>query len=241
MDPSSNAQPKLINIDPIKVSVTLALIWSIIVAYATAGQISKFFFSYHLPATMFFFLDSEMNLPALFSGLMLLLSSLILAFICYVEKPHPNAKYWLVLSLAFLFLSFDEVFSIHENIFSPLTMQLIGKDHLGIGVLTYEWVLPYTIFAGVIGLYFLRFIFSLPNVTKTIFIISGFTYVGAAIGVEGITGAIAGIRGTDNFGYIVTMTIEEAFEMYAICLFIFGLLHYLQKLHHDVTLSFGKS
>jgi hypothetical protein len=93
-----------------------------------------------------------------------------------------------------------------------------------------------------VGLYFIKFLFSLPKKTAKRFLIAGIWYVVAALGIEGITGISADYFGnTDNFAYLISMTVEEASEMYAISFFIFALLKYIQQAHPGTSVSFEAS
>ena len=239
MIPLSNNHPKHLQISPIKVASTLAIIWSIIVFYGTLCQVTHLYFNVYLPGTELTYLDSEMNIPAIFSGFMLLLSSMIIGFIWYLEKNLKNGKYWLILSGGFFFMFLEEVFEIHEKITAPI-QEMIGHDHLGF--FKYSWIIPYAIISLAVGLYFIKFLFSLPKKTAKRFLIAGIWYVVAALGIEGITGISADYFGnTDNFMYLISMTIEEASEMYAISFFIFALLKYIQQAHPGTSVSFEAS
>ncbi|MDZ4141400.1 MAG: hypothetical protein U1C48_05280 [Methylotenera sp.] len=239
MIPLSNSPPKHLQISPIKVASTLAIIWSVIVFYGTLCQVTHLYFNVYLPGTELTYLDSEMNIPAIFSGFMLLLSSMIIGFIWYLEKNLKNGKYWLILSGGFFFMFLEEVFEIHEKITAPI-QEMIGHDHLGF--FKYSWIIPYAIISLIVGLYFLKFLFSLPKKTTKRFLIAGIWYVVAALGIEGITGISADYFGnTDNFAYLISMTIEEASEMYAISFFIFALLKYIQQAHPGTSVSFEAS
>jgi hypothetical protein len=235
MNPSSSVQPKAIQISPRKVATTLALIWSVMVFYGTLAQFTHLYYNFNLPATQLTYLDTEMNLPAIFSGFMLLVSSIILGLIWNLEKKLGNAKYWLVLTVGFFYLSMDEVFQIHEKTEAPMH-EIIGNTHLGF--FTFVWIIPYVIIVIFVGSYFLKFLFSLPKEHAKRFIIAGIFYVGAVIGMEGITSMIyAHLGSRDNFTYLIPMTIEEAGEMYSIIFFIFALLKYIQQTHRGVTIS----
>jgi len=239
MNTLPSSQTNSIQISPIKVAATLAIIWSVIVFYGTITQFSHLYLNIYLPATELTYLDSEMNIPAIFSGFMLLLSSIIIGFIWNLEKKSKNGKYWLILSGGFFIMFFEEIFEIHEKITAPI-QEMIGHDHLGF--FKYSWIIPYAIITLIVGLYFLKFLFSLPKSTTKRIFIAGIWYVAAALGIEGITGISADYFGnTDNFMYLISMTIEEASEMYAISFFIFALLKYIQQVHPGTTVSFGSS
>ncbi len=65
-----------------------------------------------------FDLNTERNIPTLFSSVTLLGSSMLLGYIAYLTRltKGPYSLLWVVLSLGFLFLSIDETAYIHENL-----------------------------------------------------------------------------------------------------------------------------
>src|SRR5689334_13266364 len=63
-----------------------------------------------------FDLDGERNIPSFFSMLLLMTSAVILYMISIIKRKFqfPFRNHWLGLSLIFLFLSMDELISLHE-------------------------------------------------------------------------------------------------------------------------------
>lgn len=109
---------------PRKTAGILSTIVLLLTLAHIAGQYSTYYLGYDnifglIPQ---FNLNSEQNIPALFSTLILLLSSILLAIITYaVKKTGASYFYnWLGLSLIFLFLSMDELLSFHESMTVPL-------------------------------------------------------------------------------------------------------------------------
>src|SRR5688500_925952 len=89
----------------------------------------------------FFYATGEYNIPALLSTLLLFLSAVFLYAIYQLPDRHiqKTKKQWLILSLIFLFLSVDEVLSIHERLNKI-------KDYIGIDISGYiisTWLIPY--------------------------------------------------------------------------------------------------
>ena len=98
-----------------------AIILSIIVLLLTlahiAGQFSTYYLGYDniFGLIPMFNLNSEQNIPAFFSTLLLLFSSILLAMIASAVKKSRAAYFyhWLGLSLIFLFLSME--FLLHQE------------------------------------------------------------------------------------------------------------------------------
>jgi hypothetical protein len=126
------------------------------------------------------------------------------------------------LALIFLLLGIDEIACIHEK-FTTLTKALIPTE----GLFHFAWVIPYGIFVLVLAASYLKFFFRLPNEIRTLFILSGVTFVSGAIGFEMLGSREAYIAGGENLVYAVYYTIEELFEMLGSALFIYAILKYM--------------
>ncbi len=231
---TSTKEVKDITISPYKIAAAIALAAVVLIILSTIGQVGIYFFGIHLPATNLFYLNNEFNIPSIFSGLILLTSALILTFIFYLEKRLPNAKYWFILACGFYFMSLDEVISIHERLNQSISALLHDVG----GIFTYAWVVPYIIIAVFLAFFFIRFLLSLPKITRLNFILSGSIYLLGAIGLELIGGSYYGSHGTkDTIVYAAFVTIEESLEMFGISFFIFSLLQYVQLAHRSLKLS----
>ena len=83
----------------------------------------------------------EANVPTLYSSVALLSSSMLLAFIALAHKRNGSSSLpWVGLALVFLFLSVDEIASIHEKLGGPVR-ELLGTS----GLLYFAWFIPYGI------------------------------------------------------------------------------------------------
>ncbi|MEY8198009.1 MAG: hypothetical protein RPS47_02080, partial [Colwellia sp.] len=83
--------------------------------------------------------DTEMNIPTLYSSLALIFSAFLLATIAKIHKYNGDVFIgWFGLSAIFIFLSIDEISSIHENLIEPVRASLNTS-----GLLYYAWVIPY--------------------------------------------------------------------------------------------------
>jgi hypothetical protein len=65
---------------------------------------------------------------------------------------------WIILSIIFLFLSVDNISSIHERLATP-TRYLLGTS----GFLYYAWVIPYSMALCVFVPLYSKFLLSLPK------------------------------------------------------------------------------
>ena len=180
--------------------------------------------------TELFDMNRENNVPTWYSGTAMLCTAAALGVVAFakVQAGDPFRRHWVVLALLFVYLSLDELTHIHENwgdaLNAPLA-QLRNRDVLG-GSLRNLWVLPAIVVAGVVGLFFLRFLLHLPARTRALFFVSGVTFVFAAVGMEmvGASFSAAGLREAPQF--MVLATIEETLEMSSIALFFYAVLLY---------------
>lgn len=184
-----------------------------------------------------FALDQENNLPTYFSSVLLLVASLLLAVIAVLKKQQRDtyASKWKLLAYIFLFLSLDEAASIHE--FVSLNMNRIFSTS---GLFHYAWVIPGTVFVGISGYFFRGFLLDLPLKIRRRFTVAAVVYIGGALGVELLEGYYAELHG-EGLTFHLLVTIEEAFEMIGVVLFINALLDYLSSIRSIKFRVEGKS
>lgn len=172
-----------------------------------------------------FALNQEQNFPTLYSSLALCFCS-ILTWIISRFKLSVSDRYtiyWNALSAIFLYLSVDELLSIHEAFSKPM-------HNLGInGILHNAWVVPGFVVLGIFLFSFSKFFFHLPTFLKKAIIFSLLLFVGGAFIVEIIGGYYKFVNGENNLGYDIITTFEESMEMLGVVVFINGLLSYIKK------------
>ncbi|MFT6390297.1 MAG: hypothetical protein ACJAUP_003699 [Cellvibrionaceae bacterium] len=201
------------------------------------GIVATYYFDLVSGLIILFDFNSERNIPTLYSSVALVFSSILLAAIAF-ESKKLNWPYisWLGLSLIFLFLSVDEMASIHESLVFPVR-KFFGAS----GFLYYSWVIPY----GVVLVFFIiaysKFLFQLPKRTMILFLISGSIFVLGAIGFELLGGKQAHLYGTNNILYSIFYTCEEFLEMFGIAIFIYTLLTYMVNQFDGVVISITRS
>lgn len=172
-----------------------------------------------------FDVDSENNIPTMYSSLSLLICSILLAIIAYIKKAvnNPYTRHWITLSGIFLYLSADEIMTLHERLIKPLR----NNFNLG-GIFYFAWVIPATILVVIFLLAFSKFILHLPSTIRNLFIIAGSAYVAGALGVEMIGGYYSELSGEEHIVYEIITAIEEGLEMVGVAIFIYALLSYLK-------------
>ena len=183
-------------------------------------------------------MDAELNIPSIFSVIMLFLSSLLLAVITILKKQEEAAHQteWIILTLGFTLMTYDEGASIHEDLMTPVS-NLMG-DGLP-GIFYFTWVIPALAIVVILAFLFLRFLKDLPTQTRKGILVSAIIYLGGAVGFELIGGNYADLYGLDNFGFNVLATFEESLEMCGVSIFIHTLLIYLGKYYSNLRIQIG--
>lgn len=190
------------------------------------GLISKYYFDhdYVYGLVPLFDLDTEKNIPTFYSAVAILCSSFLLFFIALTHKKNGNLYLaWFGLGLVFLFLSIDEISSLHERLIKPV------RENLGTsGLLFSAWVIPYGLAVIIFSAAYLKFLLQLPKKIMYLFCISGVIFVSGAIGLELFEGYYYELNGSIDLTFAIFYTIEEFLEMLGIVLFIYTLLAYIE-------------
>lgn len=172
---------------------------------------------------LLFDFDTEVNIPSLYSSFALVVTSILLMIIAVNHKRKGSTQfYWFGLSIIFLFLSVDEIASVHERI-SILVGQILDTS----GLFYYAWIIPYGLALLVFIAVYTKFLFNLPRKIMLLFVFSGITYVCGAIGFEMLGGRHAELYGEENLIFCIYYTCEEYLEMLGIVVFIHALFSYM--------------
>ncbi len=167
-------------------------------------------------------MDRELNLPTLFSTLLLLTSSFLLKRLSTIPY-NENAADWTLLSRIFVFLALDEALQIHEILIFP------GLRHQIHPALASTWVIPYGLVALGLLWGFRHFLTSLSTKTSARFLRAGSVYLTGAIGME-MVGSFA-VRSSlirlHSIWYGAITGIEESLEIVGLILFLHALMHEL--------------
>ncbi len=169
-------------------------------------------------------LDKENSLPAWYSSILLFFNAGALCLIAIVARTRKDADafYWAVLAWVFLFLSADEVASLHERLSEPVFYALDPSN-----VFFFAWVIPYSIAVIALALFLSRFLLRLPWRSLVLFGASGTLYLGGAIGLDMVGGAVAAETGAHADLYVISMVAEETLEITGLGLFFFALRRHL--------------
>ena len=167
-------------------------------------------------------MDRELNLPTLFSSLMLLAAAILLRRLSGVPGNEASAD-WTLLSRIFGFLAVDEALQIHEILILP------GLRHQVHPALASTWVIPYSLIALGLLWRLRHFLTSLANATSSRFLRAGTVYVMGAVGME-MVGSFAvrsGLIRLHSFWYGAITGVEESLELLGLILFLHALMREL--------------
>ena len=169
-------------------------------------------------------LEGEGNLTTWFSSATLVVCAYLLYTIAWHRRRErdPFSTHWILLALVFVFLSIDETAMLHEATIVPLHAMLHPS-----GIFTYAWVIPAIPLVGAFAFFNVRFVMSLPPPARVQFAVAGAVYVGGALGLEMVEGAIASSHGDKSLVMLFTRSLEEILEMTGVLLFIRALLEYM--------------
>ncbi|WP_299820644.1 multidrug transporter [uncultured Pontibacter sp.] len=188
----------------------------------------------------YFDFNGEENVPAFFSSVNLLAAAGLLYLIYCVSSNRELAngkRYWLFLSFIFVFMAIDESVQLHEHIAEFVRPRLTSDLN---GLLHWAWVVPYSVVVIAVAGFFLKWVLSLPPLTRNLFVASGSMFVLGALGLEFVEGYLYKQYGIDHIYNRVMYTLEEFLEMAAVILFIYTLLQYLAGLKPSLLLVHQK-
>ncbi|MBD1866698.1 hypothetical protein H6F95_05130 [Cyanobacteria bacterium FACHB-471] len=107
-------------VQPKRVAQILAVAATSLALISIAGQFAKYFLGKGRlwGLTGLFNVDYENNIPTLFAAFILFLASILLFLVASAKRRQNDrfTNHWRVLSILFLYLSLDELLSIHETI-----------------------------------------------------------------------------------------------------------------------------
>lgn len=229
----------LITVNSIVIACSLEAMALVLISISVAGQFLKYISHYNIDKYLRLFdLSLELNIPTFFSVSLLLFISLLLTVIAILQSRLKNSDHtkWIVLSLGFLYMAYDEGFQVHEDLVAVIR-PLLWEGNLGI--FYYAWVIPAMILVFILGLFFLKFLLRLPTVTRVSFIVAATCYLSGCIGFELIGGYYDELHGGFNsLTYNLISTVEESLEMTGLIIFIYALLEYLAATCHKIIFRF---
>ena len=180
-------------------------------------------------------LDRESSLPSWFSSSLLLITALLMLWAAFGDRAagHRTSAGWTVLAVGFVYLSLDEATGIHE------TFAAIGSVAADVWpIFTSRWLIigvPAVLAAGILFTPFLR---RLPRRTAVRLMIAGIVYVGGAVGMEMLNGAVFAERAGYEL-WIALICLEESLEVAGTLLAIRAVALHIEAELGSPSLRFG--
>ncbi|NAZ74698.1 hypothetical protein GTQ99_04575 [Kineococcus sp. T13] len=180
-----------------------------------------------LSARKFVDANTEMNLPAWFTSVLLAVVSLVVLDVARQAHLRRDRwrRHWAVLGAGFAYLSLDELVALHEKFIGPMS-SLVGDQ----GVFKYAWVAAAGPVVLVLLLAYLRFLRALPRRTAALVVLGGVLYVGGSVGLEMVASALSGVGFSEDGVFLGTiMALEEVCEMVGPVVFLFAVAELVQR------------
>jgi len=214
---------------------TKNILWSFLAI--TLFFLAIFYSSYIVDIQNYYLFDDylditrEKNIPTFFSFIIMILVGMVY-FLFYKEK---NEWRWLIISLFFIYLGFDDMLQIHEHIGSDIG-EVMTEEVLKTGFKSYYWqalFMPLFAFFGIYIIYVTgkKFLECQEKVALVMFL-GGFAFYAVAIALDFYEGSndnfpwLSNIFYTLNTDSIVDLmrATEEAIEMLGGTLILASLL-----------------
>lgn len=228
--------------NPSAIARALGLVAFFLVLASIGGQLSKFMLEhdYLKGFVPLFNVDNERNIPTFFSVLLMIFAALLLSLIAMLnsKRKAPHVQKWIVLSIGFIFMAYDEAFQVHELLTVPIRNFLGNSD---LGVFYYAWVVPAIALIFILALYFLQFLLHLPAKNRFAFLLAATLYLGGCIGFGMIGANYCELHGKDNLTYSMVTAIEESLEMAGLIVFVYALLTYIADNYTALRFRFDKT
>ena len=210
------------------------------------------------PLTLFD-VGAERNIPTWFESMQFMLCSVLLAVIAVAKKQSGErySRHWGVLSVILLYMSLDEVATIHETVGAELARVLHSSTGFTpSGAISYFWVVPGALFMLVLGLSYIGFFIHLPRATRRQFLFAVALFLLGALFLDMLSaqlmsasGAIAHLAESFSGGRIDpkaasaipkilnggNTSFQEMFEMFGLTAFVYALLAYISSYVEDIN------
>jgi hypothetical protein len=224
----SDGEQTLIQIDPRKVAAILAGIAGLLILTSVTLDViealigSQQFWGYRVK----FDLDQEANVPTYFSSLILLISASLLAMIGTVKTQTKAAfaPHWKGLALLFFLMSVDETAVLHERL-----IHIFQDWFKPTGFFYYGWVIAAIPLVIIVAATYLRFFFHLSPKFKWGISLAAFLFLSGGLGMEMLSAWFAVTYGENNSADNMLITLEESLELFAVIIFIYTFLVYIEE------------
>ncbi len=171
-----------------------------------------------------FHMDAERNVPTFAAGLLLLACSIISGVMAVLEGNGRHRRAWTLVAFAFLFISADEVFQLHETF-----GQYLYAEFTDAGLPLFAWIVPYGIGVAVFGAVLLRWFFELEGRFQRSLFFAAALFLTGALGFEWLGSNHYETQDIDRPDFRTLIgdmlaTFEETLEFVGASLFLYTML-----------------
>ena len=240
LSPPEDKTPRRIALRSSGVAFTLGAATFLLVLASTA-----LFYLHHIKGIKsygwlyrFFSVGREWKFAASFNAALLFFAFLLLTFITVSahKRKTTSFRYWAILAFGFLFMTIDELCSLHERLGPPMRT-LLGSGPYGF--FFFSWVIVAIPVVFILILAFIKFWWQLPVKTRLNFLLAAVVYLGGCLGFELIGGYYAEKHGFVNMTVCLLEAAEESLEMGGVIIFIWGLLNYMEDSFQEEIRTFA--
>lgn len=169
----------------------------------------------------------ENSIPTYLATMLLTACALLALWLARVQRlPWPG---WTGLALIFGLAAVEEIVGVHESLSRAIRAEFDTS-----GLLYYPWVAPAAILVLLIGLAYLRPVFSVPPPVRNRLVLGAVLFLTGALAFESLSANAADAVDNQSGPYVVFSTVEEALEFA-------GVLVWLQAMLLQLRLRVGPS
>ncbi len=176
------------------------------------------------PATipLLFDVNTEATVPTWYSAGLLLAVAAVAGLVAAVSRAAAarGAWRWLLLGAVFVAMSLDESVALHERLGDLVSDTLDVDDQ---GPLRNPWIVAGIVPGLALGFLTARAVATLPGRTRRWVVVGLATYLGGALGLEGLSGVVLDAHG-NGFWYAAVTGAEEGAEMAGAVVLCYALL-----------------
>ena len=180
--------------------------------------------------------DREASIPTWYAVITLMGCAVLLAIIAVdaARRRRPFPRHWAALAVIFAFLSLEEIIGLHSEATQRLRALVSITEGIGYAVALAAIAL---LGLGLVALLFGRFYLHLPVRWRMWFAIGAVIYLIGVFASDAVGDYLITASGAPTLGYVVVQTVEEAFEMTGVLIFIVMLLDYIRTFVGTVSLE----
>ncbi len=227
-------------------TILVSLLWCIAtlsVLHLGAMIASRVFgFSYLFGLISLFDLNSEQNLPTLFSSVLLLACGASSWTSARLAQAMRFA--WYALAAVFAVMAVSETAALHEPVFFVMKGNVSPRTAMMAEYLpTFSALMPVLVPLSIaVAFVVAKFLMHLDGQARGLFIVAATLYLGGAVGLDEVTAATSQGPVADTWTHMLIASAEEVLEMLGATVFLFASLERLARRYPGsvIELAFGQ-